>query len=425
MTKQDEVVQRAAVQVQDEKSKRKAAYRGTYRERTWVTSKGKRRKAIVADFGMLNGQRLRETFETISEAENWLREQTLKLQNQGAEAFKLSDSQRLDAIRALSILADMPKTTLEMAAEFFREHNAPLVPKTFNEVMAEYVKEAVDGGLRPRSIQDIEHRLGKFAVVYGDKLIAEITRRDADKWIDSLALTQLSKKHYRTVTGGLFNFAIDKEYIADNPFALKTRRRRRSQKDEKMPECLTWKAVQKAMFTAQDKVPEMVPSLAIGFFAGLRTNEVRQLDWKSIDLESRLITVLPEVAKKRRTRHVTIEQNLVEWLLPYRKDSGLIAPQDRQWRTQFDNVRTLAGLLEKDENGKEKWPDNAMRHSYASHHLLKYNDAAKTALQLGHRDSGVLFDHYRALVKPQDAEKYWQIAPRKEQNLVYLDKAAS
>ena len=45
-------------------------------------------------------------------------------------------------------------------------------------------------------------------------------------------------------------------------------------------------------------------------------------------------------------------------------------------------------------------------------HLAKYQDAAKTALQLGH--SGgiyILLDHYRTLATPQEAEKYWAIMP--------------
>ena len=57
------------------------------------------------------------------------------------------------------------------------------------------------------------------------------------------------------------------------------------------------------------------------------------------------------------------------------------------------------------------WPPNALRHSFASYHLAHHQDAAKTALQLGHTESRTLFAHYRELVKPADAKLYWRIFP--------------
>ena len=52
--------------------------------------------------------------------------------------------------------------------------------------------------------------------------------------------------------------------------------------------------------------------------------------------------------------------------------------------------------------------------------MAHFNDAALTALQLGHHDSGVTFAHYRELVKPKDAERYWQLQPTRTQKIVPL-----
>ena len=52
-----------------------------------------------------------------------------------------------------------------------------------------------------------------------------------------------------------------------------------------------------------------------------------------------------------------------------------------------------------------------MRHSFASNHLTHYGDQNRTALELGHRDTDLLYKHYRALVTKEDAEKYWDIKP--------------
>ena len=69
-------------------------------------------------------------------------------------------------------------------------------------------------------------------------------------------------------------------------------------------------------------------------------------------------------------------------------------------------------------SGIKEWPDNALRHSFASYHLAAGQDAAATALQLGHTESRTLFAHYRELVRAEGA--YWQIKP--DDNVVAFRK---
>ena len=58
-----------------------------------------------------------------------------------------------------------------------------------------------------------------------------------------------------------------------------------------------------------------------------------------------------------------------------------------------------------------KWQQDIMRHTFASYHLAMFRSAEKTALELGHRDTTMLFSHYRELVQIADAEEYWSIKP--------------
>jgi hypothetical protein len=50
-----------------------------------------------------------------------------------------------------------------------------------------------------------------------------------------------------------------------------------------------------------------------------------------------------------------------------------------------------------------------MRHSFVSYRLATQN-APQTALESGH-DQAVSFAHYQELVKPKDAERYFNIRP--------------
>jgi integrase len=57
------------------------------------------------------------------------------------------------------------------------------------------------------------------------------------------------------------------------------------------------------------------------------------------------------------------------------------------------------------------WPSNALRHSFASYHLAHFKNAAELVLDMGHTNEQMIFDHYRQLVPPADAARYWKISP--------------
>ena len=157
--------------------------------------------------------------------------------------------------------------------------------------------------------------------------------------------------------------------------------------------------------------PDILPYLAIGAFAGLRRAELQRLDWSEVDFESGLIKVTAEKSKTAQKRFVTMQPNLREWLFPVRKHRGnIITPQD--CNKGFVQAREAAGITE--------WPDNALRHSFASYHLAHFKNAASTALELGHHDSRITFAHYRELVRPKEAERYWSIRPTTSKKIVPL-----
>lgn len=68
--------------------------------------------------------------------------------------------------------------------------------------------------------------------------------------------------------------------------------------------------------------PEIVPFLAIGAFAGLRTAEITRLDWSKVNLAKRFIEVTAQSAKTASRRIVPMADNLAAWLAPYAKTDG-------------------------------------------------------------------------------------------------------
>ena len=72
---------------------------------------------------------------------------------------------------------------------------------------------------------------------------------------------------------------------------------------------------------------EIIPSVAIGLFAGLRAAEIARLDWREVDIERRHIEVKAAKTKNAQRRLVTISENLAAWLAPYGNCRGRFAPR--------------------------------------------------------------------------------------------------
>jgi integrase/ribosomal protein L35 len=411
-------------------------YEGYTIRRQKTTVKGHEYTRHAVDFGTdSHGKRLRRTFTTEVKAKAAIREhqdrqkadkakQAILQRKIGEKADHLGTDDLLDAAMGLQLLKG--SATLTDAARYYMNHTRPPSGKqTVKGVIAEYMAEAEADGLRPASLQDLQNRLGRFSAAFGSKPIHEIAKGDVHDWSRSKhtakqngePISGLTRKHYLTVVGGLFNFALEQSYIADNPLTKKSRRRRKQHgmEDEGMPEIITVAMVEAIMGSAQEHDPSMIPPLAVGFFAGVRTNELRQLDWSNINLADRRITISPSIAKKRSVPHIDIADNLAAWLAPYRQAAGPVAPIGWAWRYRFDKVREKAKIA--------RWPHNAMRHCYATFYLLKTDDANKTALQLGHRDTSLLFNHYRALATREDAKRFWAIRPKDKTGVIRFAEA--
>ena len=100
-----------------------------------------------------------------------------------------------------------------------------------------------------------------------------------------------------------------------------------------------------------------------------------------------------------------ISENLRAWLTPLAKTEGPLIPRGLTVR-----VREAYRATDKFEHGKiENWPQDGLRHSFASYHLAKHQNAPQTSLQMGHTSPQMLFNHYRNLVLAGDADRYWSL----------------
>jgi len=361
--------------------------------------------------------RNRQHFSNKAEAETFLQQKLIEQQNYGIAAFALNERQRAEYLECSDKLAPF-NVTFRDAVNFYLPHlRATNRSCTAKELVEEILKAKGADGLSKRYQSDLSSRLNQFATSFDGKPVAEITTAEIDEWLRSLTdsetgkpLAPTTRNNFRRVLNVAFNFARNHGYCVDNPAANSAK----AKAVETVAGILSVEELSRLLENASEK---LIPYIAIAAFAGLRRAELERLDWKEVDLPSRLIEVTANKAKSARRRFVKIKPNLLLWLKPYAKPHGPATPPNH--RKLLERARRAAGI--------QTWPNNALRHSFASYYLAHFKKAgvAELAQELGHTDANLIFQHYRQLVKPTDGKRYWSIVPEpKNAKIVPLTKAA-
>jgi integrase len=342
----------------------------------------------------LGGGRNRRFFKEKAEAETFMQFAKVQQENYGTAALSIPDALRVEAIECCELLQPF-RATLRDAAKFYAAHLKAITGnRKVTEVVADLLAARTADGMSLRYLGDLRVRLGRFALSFGEEMIAGISASRIDEWLRGLGVCAVTRNTFRRRLAVLFNFAKRRGYVTENPVAEVERAKER----ETEIAILSVSQVARLLESASS---DMLPFWAIGAFAGLRRAEIERLTWSEIDFDADVIEVKASKSKTASRRLVTIQPNLHEWLAPYRTCVGRVCPVNLQRKINDDRER--AGL-------RTGWPQNALRHSFGSYHLARFNDAAKLALEMGNSPA-TIFRHYRQLVKPKHAEGYWKIAP--------------
>jgi integrase len=354
-----------------------------------------------------SGKRKRKFFETKEQGSAFAAFKNSELKRNGIEHAEFPTALRVMAQNAVEALKPFGKTITDAVGHYVAHLKASEKSCSAVQLVKELVAAKEHDGASARHVSDLRSRLNIFAEKFDGQPVATITSAEIDDWLRSLKVSPVTRNHYRRLIVLAFNFAIGRGYATGNPAEETAKAREPKTK----PGILT---VDQARALLENASPEILPYIAIGLFAGLRRAEIQRLDWSEIDFDSGHIEVTAEKSKSKiANRFVTMQPNLREWLMPLRKLKGSVTPQETfVFRQLFDQAREAAGF--------DEWPDNALRHSFASYHVAHFKDAKALALEMGHTDSGMLFNHYRALVKPKEAERYWKIGPAATSKVVQL-----
>ena len=251
------------------------------------------------------------------------------------------------------------------------------------------------------------------------KPISLITPHDMDEYLSDSSYAPRTRHNQRSAIIVLFNYARRKGYLPED-------RKHSAEKSEeikfKRPQIEIYTTEQaEALLTLCDK--KLVPFIAIGLFAGIRSAELGRLKWENIDWVGGNIRLDRDITKTNQSRLAPLMPNLAQWLAPYKEMKGniLISMQTRY------PTNMISPWLASQDNPKLpfKWIDNGMRHTFASYHLAYTQNAAQTALACGH-SPGMLLGTYKTItvngesLNQEVAKKYFEIRPKAVDNVISI-----
>jgi integrase len=292
-----------------------------------------------------------------------------------------------------------------------------------------------DEGCSERYTQDLESRVGKFAREF-PKQIAAVTGTEIKAWLQGLVketskvnkkapkvpVTNRTRNNFRLGIQTLFSYAKSQRYLPADWNEMESVPVWKT-KDEEVE---IFRPDEMTLLLALAPA-NLVPFLAIGAFAGLRSAEIERLDWSKVNLESGYITVDASIAKTNSRRLVPITPNLKLWLASCRTGSFRTGT-DAEGHPKRGPVLGLSNVVNAlrrlvnatrpvDPKDSEKflerqveWRHNALRHSFCSYRMADVKSAAQVALEAGNSPQ-MIFEHYRELVTEKEAKAWFAITP--------------
>jgi len=285
------------------------------------------------------------------------------------------------------------------AVRFYQANRKDLlIKRTLAQVAGEFIESRRAGGSSKIHVRNCTDYLGRFTGQMSGN-IADVTTADINRFLQKQeTLGPVSRNSLRGTIVSMFRFAKRQGYLHPDRDTVAD-----MTENFKVPETeITIFTTDEMMALLLASHARLLPALAIGAFAGIRTAEIQRLHWEDIKWERGHIEIAGRKAKTASRRLVPLSDNLKAWLAPWREETG-----------QIITASDVSGALN-DVAVKAKipggWRRNALRHSYISYRVSKTGDVPRTALEAGNSPE-MIFRHYREVVDEQSAEAWFSITP--------------
>jgi integrase len=268
-------------------------------------------------------------------------------------------------------------------------------PKLVAEVLDELLSAKAEKGRSRLYLTDLRVRLTRFAGAMSRSL-AEVDAGDIDGFLRSLDVSARSQNNFRAAIGTLFRFGQTRGYVPrDHPCVREVEKASHTP-----PEIRIFAPHEMEKLLGRAK-SELIPALALGAFAGVRSEEIKRLDWSDIKLKQGHVEVKSAKSKTKIRRLISIPKNLKAWLAPHACETGPLTPY-ANLALQFSKLAKVSGV---------KWQKNGLRHSFISYRVAATSNVALVSMEAGNSPQ-IISRNYLKCVTADEAQRWFGIVPK-------------
>ncbi len=238
-------------------------------------------------------------------------------------------------------------------------------------------------------------RLNKYTEIWFNRRASDLTKGDGRQVLNAAkadGLTAGTLKKIKTSVNVVFNWGIEEKYIVGTS-SSPVEGLCVLDKEEKIPQILTLEDIRTLLEKAHDLKHPWYPIWMFAFLTGMRSGELKALQWKDIDFEKRLIKVSKSYSPHLKTikstkagywRSVPISNDLKTVILELRKDNpdpeDFVLPHHYAW-SNGQAGKILRSFLKEIGINKEI-VFHTLRACFATHMLAQGVDQA-TIMKIG------------------------------------------
>lgn len=338
-----------------------------------------------------------KTTDTKSAGELWAKNEKAKFRETGASGT-LTLSEIAEYTEAKKLVRE---NDLRLIAKEWLQRNPEQDDLTIKEVIEKYRSSVEWSRFTPETSNTKESQLNRFKAKFGSIRTRSVQIEDIEDYLDVYTNPVTWNSHARTIKT-FFQWTLGRghRYLTHSPVEALTLR----PEDFGNPKYLTLEEVKNLFDQAVKNDSGLIPFLALGFFAGIRTSEIKKLEARDFLMDDRQINIRADVAKRKRAGKPLprlldgLPDTLWKWL----------EAVDFKGSIDCTNLVPRRKSLYTDA-GIQYWPNSAARHTFATYAYAKLQSSQIVKKWTGHRgDDSILLTHYAGLEAQSRGRQYFE-----------------
>lgn len=362
-----------------------------------------------------SGKRERHFFPTRDKAKTHAQNLREKFLAHGGQSQAIKPSLAEAAVAADAILQKWGAGLVEAARFYADARERQTASRPLGEATAAFLKSC--DGLRGRTIEGYGQTCRRLDKALADKLLATVTAEELQAAVCPVGTPGATAASRYRCARAFWNWSAKRGWCDASIYAGVEVPRVSNDREISVLSVADARAL---LCAAETYFPQAVATYALQLFAGVRVEELARLEAVNVTADG--IELGASITKKSRRRHISLSPTLAAWI-----EAHPFAPCPN-WGDVHNACRRIAGwgvsarlVSERVEAGKleavpeptrGRWPQNVLRHSFASYAIASGATLEEMLFTFGHSGGPALLrSNYVGKVTKKAALEFFAIRP--------------